>query len=73
MAVTNKSISERCNGCGICVALCPQDVFRMDEIKHKAVIKYLEDCVACGICKPFCPRDCLDVTLERYKKAPPPC
>jgi len=72
MAVLDKSISERCNGCGICVAICPQDVFRLEEDKRKAVIKYLDDCVSCGICKSFCPRNCLEVTLERLKKAPLP-
>jgi NAD-dependent dihydropyrimidine dehydrogenase PreA subunit len=72
MAVSDKSINETCNGCGICVAICPQDVFRVEPSNHKASIKYLEDCVACGICERFCPRNCLGVTLERIRKAPLP-
>ena len=72
MAVADKLINERCNGCGICLAICPQDVFRMDEARQKAIIRYLDDCVACGICKVFCPRDCLEVTLERLRIAPLP-
>jgi NAD-dependent dihydropyrimidine dehydrogenase PreA subunit len=70
MAVLDKSISETCNGCGICVAICPQDVFRIDQSNQKALIRYLDDCVACGICARFCPRNCLEVTLERVRKAP---
>ncbi|MBW1769109.1 MAG: 4Fe-4S binding protein [Deltaproteobacteria bacterium] len=34
-----------CNGCGICVKICPMDVFRLDEDDGKAVIRYPEDCL----------------------------
>ena len=73
MAVKDRSINKTCNGCGICFAICPQDVFRMDQVAKKAEIKYLDDCVACGICESFCPRNCLEVTLERLRIAPLPC
>jgi len=72
MAVLDKSIRERCNACSVCLAICPQDVFRIDKTNQKATIEYLGDCVACGMCERFCPRDCLEVTFERLRKAPLP-
>ena len=63
---------ERCTGCGVCFAICPQDVFRMDEKTGKAVIKYPEDCVACWICESFCPVECIEVSKERGRELPLP-
>ncbi len=70
MAVRDKAIQERCNGCGICLACCPQDVFRIEQ--KKAVIVYNADCVACWGCEDFCPCDCLEVTPERLHPIPSP-
>jgi NAD-dependent dihydropyrimidine dehydrogenase PreA subunit len=72
MAVLDKSITEKCNCCGICVAACPQDVFRIDEARRKSSIRYPNDCVACGVCEFFCSMNCLKVTLERPRRAPFP-
>ena len=46
---------ELCNGCGICVNSCSQDVIRMGEDK-KPFIKYLEDCMCCMYCEEDCPQ-----------------
>lgn len=72
MAIQDKAIQERCNGCGICLACCPQDVFRIDSATKKAIIAYPDDCVACWGCEDFCPRDCLQVTPERNIPVPSP-
>ena len=63
---------EVCNGCGICDACCPLDVFRIDRETRKAVIKYPEDCVACWRCESFCPVNCIEVTRERAWELPLP-
>ncbi|MCZ7357253.1 MAG: 4Fe-4S binding protein [Candidatus Methanoperedens sp.] len=60
--------SENCNGCGICVTVCPTNTklskaadFNMDTAKlaihvtnGSAVIDY-GNCIACGICTRNCP------------------
>ena len=61
---------ERCTGCGVCFAICPQDVFRLDHQTRKAVIKYPADCVACWSCEMFCPAHCIKVSEPRPLKLP---
>ena len=57
--------TDLCNGCGICVDICPGDVFRMDEETNKAVIKYPRDCVFCRFCETDCPQDAIYVSDTR--------
>ena len=56
---------ELCNGCGICVKICPMDVFRMDKQIKKAVITYPEDCMLCEFCVLDCPTKAITVTPEK--------
>ncbi len=56
---------ELCNGCGICVKICPMDVFRMDKKSNKAVITYPEDCMLCEFCVLDCPTNAITVTPEK--------
>ena len=64
--MTVKSLDrEKCTGCGICVACCPMDVFRLDENIKKAFVAYPKDCVACWGCESFCPVGAIDVSPER--------
>ena len=56
---------EKCDGCGICVNICPMDVLRMDEEGKKAVIAYPEDCMLCEFCVLDCPTDAITVTPEK--------
>ena len=56
---------ELCDGCGICVNICPMDVLRMDEEGKKAVIQYPEDCMLCEFCVLDCPTDAITVTPEK--------
>ena len=53
---------ELCNGCGICVNICPMDVFRMDKKTNKAIIQYPEDCMLCEFCVLDCPTGAITVT-----------
>ena len=61
-----------CTGCGICIAVCPQDVLRMDEASKKATITYPLDCVACWGCEFLCPVGCIEVSEPRPKEVPSP-
>jgi len=46
---------EGCIGCGICVEVCPTEVFTMSG--EKAVVMYPELCNGCAICVENCPVD----------------
>ena len=60
--------SEKCKGCGICIAVCPKKVlgFSKDIINAKgycpaAALK--EGCTGCAACAKMCP-DCV-ITVDR--------
>jgi len=59
-----------CNGCKICVGLCPEDVIRMKG--KKAAITYPEDCIACVMCEMFCPVNAITINMKRMQKLPLP-
>jgi NAD-dependent dihydropyrimidine dehydrogenase PreA subunit len=61
-----------CTGCGICFENCPFDVFRMDEEREKAFIKYLSDCTSCFLCEIECPEDAIYCTPDREMRIPRP-
>lgn len=61
---------KKCNGCGICRGICPEDVIRMK--KRKAFIAYPEDCIACVTCEVFCPTGAITVNLKRKQELPLP-
>jgi len=56
---------ELCNGCGICVNICPMDVLRMDNKSKKAVIQYPEDCMLCEFCVLDCSENAISVSPEK--------
>lgn len=44
---------EACIGCGMCLAVCPREVFVMEQ--NRAVINELDACMECGACMSNCP------------------
>jgi len=50
--VTLKYDSAKCNGCGLCVQVCPHGVFKMEN--KKAVIINRDSCMECGACAMNC-------------------
>ncbi len=50
---------EKCIGCGLCVAVCPHEVFVVEN--GKASIVDLDACMECGACVKNCPSDALNV------------
>ncbi|MDA8388736.1 MAG: mercury methylation ferredoxin HgcB [Nitrospiraceae bacterium] len=45
--------AEKCVGCGMCLEVCPHDVFTLEG--KKAVIRDLDACMECGACAKNCP------------------
>ena len=67
--VTTTIDEERCNGCGLCVAVCPSDTITMKE--KKAVVTGTES-LNCGHCLAVCPTGAvqvasLDPALSTFK------
>ncbi len=51
---------EACNGCGICVKVCPHRVLAM--LGRKAVLDAGERCIECAACQLNCREDAIVVT-----------
>jgi len=52
---------DKCDGCGVCVEICPTDALRLDE-GGKAYVKY-DECWYCGCCELECPRKAVKLRL----------
>jgi heterodisulfide reductase subunit A len=50
-------IADLCNGCGVCVPICPTKAISMQE--GKAKIDPFQ-CTGCGACIPACPKEAID-------------
>jgi NAD-dependent dihydropyrimidine dehydrogenase PreA subunit len=76
--VIDRVIEKKCIGCGVCVEVCPTDVFEMvTEVDRartlpsgrmfrqtKAVIARREDCMTCFLCEMACPTGALEVGFD---------
>lgn len=51
--------SERCSGCGMCIAVCPHGVFALN--KKSAVLVRPGACMECGACQLNCPAGAITV------------
>jgi len=56
---TLKLDEKTCTGCGLCVAVCPHEVFALAD--GKAHIIDLDACMECGACSGNCPVSALSV------------
>ena len=45
-------LSEKCTGCGICLEVCPHNVFALKD--KKAIIIDKDGCMECGACAVNC-------------------
>lgn len=59
--------SERCKGCGICVAFCPKKVLAIDALGHCSIVNP-DDCIACGQCELRCPDYAIFVDKKKVEK-----
>jgi 2-oxoglutarate ferredoxin oxidoreductase subunit delta len=49
-----KQIVKRCKGCGICVAFCPKQILKINEIEKMEIIDESQ-CIGCKQCELRCP------------------
>src|SRR5665647_1969283 len=57
--VTLKLCEETCNGCGMCIKVCPHEVFELSFKKAHIVRK--DHCMECGACELNCPVQAIKV------------
>ncbi|MFQ6068345.1 MAG: 4Fe-4S binding protein [Candidatus Bathyarchaeia archaeon] len=50
-------IADLCDGCGICVQVCPVNAIAMEAEKAK-INPFM--CIGCGACIPICPKEAID-------------
>jgi NAD-dependent dihydropyrimidine dehydrogenase PreA subunit len=51
--VTLQMDLKKCTGCGMCLEVCPHDVFKMNG--KSAGIVHRDSCMECGACSRNCP------------------
>lgn len=51
----------KCNGCGLCMQVCPSDVFREDPASGRYRIVHGGDCQTCFSCELDCPERAIHV------------
>jgi len=57
--VTLQLDEDKCTACGMCVKVCPHEVFTITERKAKIVNR--DQCMECGACAKNCAYDALTV------------
>lgn len=57
--VTLELNPEKCIGCGMCIDVCPHEVFTFNS--RKAVIVDRDACMECGACQLNCPAGAISV------------
>jgi len=53
---------ELCEGCGICVSVCPKNIFFLEN--GKAKVRNVEDCIRCMACEINCPFHAVKLVKE---------
>jgi NAD-dependent dihydropyrimidine dehydrogenase PreA subunit len=57
--VTLQLNAKACNGCGMCITVCPSAVFDIND--RKAVVADKDACIECGACAINCPVNAISV------------
>jgi len=51
--------TEKCDGCGTCVDICPVDVFEIKD--EKSIVINLDECLVCSACEVQCPNNAIEI------------
>lgn len=51
--------TEKCDGCGTCVDVCPVEVFELKN--NKSVVVNLDECLVCRACEVQCPNSAIEI------------
>ncbi len=57
-----------CKGCGVCVDICPRDVFELsqksktEDTESTSVATMEEACIMCLACLEACEEDCISIS-----------
>ncbi len=70
----NETLCKGADGCGICLALCPRDVFKIAERLtargiRLPVVEKITACTKCENCMIYCPDMAIVVKLEEVPEA----
>jgi 2-oxoglutarate ferredoxin oxidoreductase subunit delta len=70
----NDKLCKGADGCGICLALCPKDVFTIAERLtargvRLPVVEKVTACTSCGNCMIYCPDMAVVVRLDEIPEA----
>lgn len=57
--VSLKLNQDKCNGCGMCVKVCPHGVFKIEPMKAQIVKQ--DYCMECGACALNCSQNAITV------------
>lgn len=57
---------QKCSRCGICVEVCPVDVFYGSKENEFPIVSYGEDCYFCSACILECPTDAITLRYPLY-------
>ena len=73
MAFRHEIDTERCKGCGLCVAICPKQVLELSgQVNPKGYFPAFrarpEDCIYCAMCGTMCPD--VAITIEEVDETP---
>ena len=64
-----KISGESCNGCNICVELCPEDVLASSaEVGGTVVVRYPDECWHCGVCEVECAQNAVTFIIPESMK-----
>ena len=57
----------KCDGCGICVKICPGDILAMEDGDEDdpllALVAHAEECWHCGACSLDCPEEAITIHI----------
>jgi glutamate synthase (NADPH/NADH) small chain len=68
---------DKCEGCGLCARVCPNNAIEMVEVKHRGETKKcpqidMSKCCYCGLCQDICPSGAIELTRNLPVSTPDP-